>query len=103
MFTSTDSDRDNKRYRTAPATPGRQMSISGQVTKPRVSPRGLVKKDYKMLEDPFVGKDATDGEGNLIFDESALENEDDDSSDEYEKKEKSEEVEVKAEDVGEAY
>ncbi len=81
----SDSDRGKKRFRTAPATPSRQMSIAGQITKPRVSPRGLAKKDYKAIENPFADGDTLDENGNQIFEESALEDEEDDSADDYEK------------------
>ena len=102
---SSSSEQDKKRFRTAPATPNRQLFIAGQVTKPRVSPRGLPKKDYKALEDPFNGNGTLDADGNQIFDESTLEDEEDGSDDDYAKKESeegkgAEEVEVvKTEDV----
>jgi hypothetical protein len=81
----SDSDRDRKRFRTAPNTPSRQMSIAGQVTKPRISPRGLAKKDYKALGNSFEGDDTVDADGNQIFEESELEDDEDDSTDDYEK------------------
>lgn len=84
MSSGTDGG-DKKRYRTAPATPSRQMSIAGQITKPRISPRGLPKKDYNALENPYAGGEAVDANGHPIFEESELDDDEDDSNDDYEK------------------
>lgn len=57
----------------APITPNDssklQKTISGRVTKARISPRKSAKKDYKTLEDPFVAMNSTvDADGEKVFD-----------------------------------
>ena len=79
---SEDENATAKRSRPAPATPSHQTSIAGQLTKPRVSPRNLTKKDYKTIEDPFLGSDAYDADGNEVFEKSS-EPEDITSDEEY--------------------
>ena len=62
----------------APPTP----VASPKRQKTRVSPRGISKKDYKALEDPFPTTNATDGEGNTIFEADKSSSEDSAASDE---------------------
>lgn len=46
--------------------------MGGKVTK-RISPRAIVKKDYKKIEDPFVDmENAEDEDGNAIFQEESV-------------------------------
>lgn len=55
----------------------RQKTISGRVTKARISPRKSGKKDYKALDDPFVAMDTTlDANGEKVFDIEKTESED---------------------------
>ena len=81
----SEDEHRGKRFQTAPTTPARQMSIVGQITKPRVSPRNLAKKDYKAIEDPFVENGAHDADGNNIFERSGSDTEENASDDAYDK------------------
>ena len=45
----------------------------------------MAKKDYKAIEDPFVGNGAYDTDGNGIFEESNSDTEENASEDEYDK------------------
>ena len=82
---SSQDDHNDKRYRTAPTTPSRQTTIAGQITKPRVSPRNLAKKDYKALENPYAGNETYDADGNDIFESSASDANDDNGDGEYDR------------------
>ena len=56
--------------------------IAGRVTKKRVTPRKLVKLDYRHLDDPFATMDAnTDGDGEKVFGEAASSGEDSTATD----------------------
>ena len=60
----------------------RQKTISGRITKNRVSPRKNVKKDYKALDNPFEAfHSATDGDGEKVFSTDKSESEDSATSD----------------------
>ena len=80
--TSEEEKDDGKRYRTAPATPSRQISVVGQTATPRVSPRKLAKKDYKTLQNPYTDDDMLDSDGNPLFEKSSGEYDDSGSEDE---------------------
>ena len=68
---------------TPPKTPIRNndKTLSGRVTKSRISPRKNAKKDYKKIEDPFVDIDATGEDGDVVFDKGKSEIEDSDPTD----------------------
>ena len=59
-----------------------QKTISGRVTKSRISPRKGTKKDYKKLGDPFVEmKGTTNADGEQVFDTEKSDSEDSFASD----------------------
>ncbi|KAK3170002.1 hypothetical protein OEA41_009387 [Lepraria neglecta] len=60
----------------------REKTIGGRVTKARISPRKTAKKDYKALEDPFVGVNAIDVDGEKVFGTDKSDSEDPYASDE---------------------
>lgn len=88
---SINSDRNDEQAPTPPATDDntstpapsakRQKTLGGNITK-RVSPRGLAKKNYNAIENPFIGGDGTDGEGNRLFEKDESESEGSYASDE---------------------
>lgn len=64
---------------TPPKTPvwNNNKTLSGRVSKSRISPRKKAKKDYKKMEDPFVDlKDVTDENGEAMFQREKSESED---------------------------
>lgn len=66
---SGDESSDAGQAVTPPKTPNASQDkvISGRVTK-RVSPRKTTLKDYKQLEDPFMGMEAArDDDGENVF------------------------------------
>ena len=67
-------------------TPSAKMHkvSTGRISKSRCSPRKNIKKDYKALEDPYLGMEAVeDGDGEKIFKEEADESEDMAAADEH--------------------
>ena len=75
-----DNEADNETTTPAPSAK-RQKTIGGRITKARVSPRKISKKNYKALEDPFAAVDATDGEGEKVFGTEKSESEDECATD----------------------
>ena len=75
-----DEDEDGQAA-TPPKTPIRNNNadkvLAGRVTKARVSPRKTMKKNYKMMVDPFNDmQDATDETGERIFAQEKSDSED---------------------------
>ena len=58
-----------------------QKVISGRVTKARKSPRSTSKKDYKALEDPFIGTTFLNSDGEKLFPTDHSDSEDSSTSD----------------------
>ena len=58
---------DTNHASTPKSTGKGQKVLNGRITKPRKSPRALSKKDYKAIEDPFLGTGAMDENGERIF------------------------------------
>ena len=73
---------DGKHIKTFNTSNKHEKTISGRVTKPRISPRKGSKKDYKKLGDPFVElKGTTNTDGEQVFDTEKSDSEDSFESD----------------------
>lgn len=66
---------------TPAASAKRDKTLGGRITKARISPRKNTKKNYKNLEDPFAGVEATDADREKIFGTDVSDSEDPNASD----------------------